>query len=57
MKILHVLKTEPDPETDTLMRIISEGEETATFALYEADPDYGKLLDLLFDSEHTISWW
>lgn len=57
MKILHVLKTEPDAETDTLMRIISEGEETATFALYEADPDYGKLLDLVFDYDRTISWW
>jgi len=57
MKILHILKTEPDEETRTLMDIISSGEESLTFSLYDPDPDYEKLLDLIFENDRTISWW
>jgi hypothetical protein len=57
MKILHILKSEPDDTTKTLMDIISEGEQTATFKLYEGQPDYGSLLDLLFEYDKSISWW
>lgn len=57
MKILHILKTEPDEETRTLMELISKGEESTTFSLYESDPDYAKLLDLIFENDRAISWW
>ena len=57
MKILHILKTEPDEETRTLMDLISSGEESSTFSLYESDPDYAKLLDLIFENDRTIAWW
>jgi hypothetical protein len=57
MKILHILRTEPDEETRTLMDLISKGEESTTFSLYESDPDYAKLLDLIFENDRTISWW
>jgi hypothetical protein len=39
------------------MDIISEGEQTATFKLYEGQPDYESLLDLLFEYDKSISWW
>ncbi len=57
MKILHILKSEPDEVTKTLMGLISDGEESSTFSLYESDPDYAKLLDLIFENDRTISWW
>jgi hypothetical protein len=57
MKILHILKTEPDEETRTLMELISKGEKSTTFSLYESGPDYAKLLDLIFENDRTISWW
>jgi hypothetical protein len=57
MKILHILKTEPDEETKTLMELISKGEETSTFSLYESDPDYARLLDLIFENDRSVSWW
>jgi hypothetical protein len=57
MKILHILKTEPDSETQTLMDLISEGEETTQFALYQGSPDYEALIDLIFENEKVISWW
>jgi hypothetical protein len=57
MKILHILKSEPDEETRILMDLISEGEESSTFSLCEGDPDYAELLDLIFENDRTISWW
>ena len=57
MKLLHILKTEPDERTRTLMDILSEGQETTPYPLYEADADYGKLIDLIFEHDRVISWW
>ena len=57
MKILHILKSEPDRNTKTLMDIVSEGEQTTVFKLYEDGTDYEKLIDLIFEHEKTISWW
>ena len=57
MKILHILKSEPDENTKTLMDILSKGEDTTSFALYEGTPDYEELIDLIFAHDRTISWW
>ena len=59
MKMLHILKNEPDDTTKTLMGILSEGKETTDFPLYEVAPDYGKLIDLIFEHDYdkVISWW
>lgn len=56
MKTLHILKTEPDENTNRLIDILSQGEEANVFRLYE-DQDYEKLIDLIFEYEKTISWW
>ena len=57
MKILHILKTEPDNNTKTLIDILSEGEEATVFCLYDKQVDYEKLIDLIFEHDKTISWW
>ena len=57
MKSLHILKSEPDHNTQLLMDILSEGDESATFSIYEADPDYERLIDLIFDHDRVITWW
>ncbi len=56
MKLLHILKTEPDATTKTLMDILSEERETTVFELYK-EPDYEKLLNLIFEHDRTITWW
>lgn len=58
MKILHILKTEPDNNTKILMASLgeSQGKETCIFALYE-QADYEKLIDLIFEHDKVISWW
>ena len=57
MKILHILKTETDEITKTLMDAVTKGEESSVFNLYENDPDYGHLLDLVFENDKVVSWW
>jgi len=59
MKILHILKTEPDSNTKTLMASLgeSQGKETSVFALYDEQVDYEKLIDLIFEHDKIISWW
>jgi len=57
MKLLHILKSEPDENTKFLMGILSEGEERTAFALFEGQADYEKLIDLIFENEKVISWW
>ncbi len=59
MKILHILKTEPDSNTKILMASSgeSQGKEPSVFALYDEQADYEKLIDLIFEHDKIISWW
>ena len=59
MKILHILKTEPDNNTKILMASLgeSQGKKTSVFALYDEQADYEKLIDLIFEHDKIISWW
>ena len=57
MKILHILKSEPDDNTMTLMEILSQGEEATQFKLYGEETDYEKLIDLIFEHDKVVSWW
>ena len=57
MKTLHILKSGPDDNTNALIKIVSQGEETAVFELFEGQPDYEELIDLIFEHDKTISWW
>ena len=57
MKLLHILKSEPDENTRRLIESLSEGQNPELFPLYEGDVDYDKLLDLIFERDRLISWW
>lgn len=57
MKMLHILKSEPDNDTETLMAILSEAVDATTFKLYEGEPDYETLIDEIFAHDKVISWW
>jgi hypothetical protein len=50
------MKSEPDSMTKTLMDIISQ-EEATMFMLFDDNPDYENLIDLIFENDRTISWW
>jgi len=57
MKILHILKSEPDATTRTLMELSSQGHETTEVPLYEEGVDYDRLVDLIFEYDKVITWW
>lgn len=57
MKLLHILKSDPDENTRTFIEILSEGEEATEFSLYEEAADYGKLIDMIFEYDKVITWW
>ena len=57
MKLLHILKSEPDDNIKTLMKILSEGNETSEFPQYDEQADYEKLIDAIFEHDKVISWW
>ena len=59
MKILHILKTEPDNNTKALMTTLGEPQrkETTVFTLFDEQADYEKLIDLIFEHDKIISWW
>jgi hypothetical protein len=57
MKLLHILKSEPDGRTMTLMAMVSMGQESTEISLYDEDADYSRLVDLIFEHEKVITWW
>jgi hypothetical protein len=57
MKLLHILKTDPNENTRTLMGILSHGNEAAEFALFHDQADYEELIDAIFQNDKVISWW
>ena len=57
MKLLNVYRSAPNDDTQKLVDIVSEGREAQGFNLYEENPDYDKLVDMVFDADQTICWW
>jgi len=57
MKVLHVLKSDPDETTSQLMAAFSEDDEVQCFELFPEDVDYDKLIKLVFMSDKVICWW
>ena len=57
MNILHIFKSEPDKTTNTLVDILSEGNDKEVFSLFHEDADYEMLIDKIFGNDKVISWW
>ena len=57
MNILHIFKSEPDKITKTLTDIVSEGNDSEVFHLFDEGADYEMLIDKIFDNDKVISWW
>lgn len=57
MKFLHVYRSKPTEEILELARTLSEGNEVSSFLLYEAEVDYGKLVEAIFSNDTVVSWW
>jgi len=57
MKVLHILRTEPDASVKTFMETISAEEESKVTPLYNKDMDWSGLVDDILAYDKVISWW
>ena len=56
MKVLHILKSEPDEAIEEFMEAFSE-DEVSVVPIYEEDVDWAALVDDIFEYEKVICWW
>ena len=57
MKILHILKSEPDETVEKLSVVISMEDPTTVVMLYEDAVDWPGLVDKIFENDKVICWW
>ncbi len=57
MKVLHILRTEPDDTVEAIMEAFSVEEVVNVTALYKGDVDWSKLVDDIFSHDKIICWW
>jgi hypothetical protein len=56
MDVLHIFRSEPDENVNTLVGAF-EDVETKETALYKTNPDYDTLVEDIFKAGKVISWW
>jgi hypothetical protein len=56
MKVLHILKSEPDEMVEGFMEAFVDDEVT-TVTLYDGDFDWETLVDDIFSHEKIVCWW
>ncbi len=57
MKLLHVLKSEPDETVKKLMKPLSAHNQVQEFKLFGENIDYDKFIELVFDNDKVVCWW
>ena len=57
MKILHILKTEPDETVEKLTTRMSMETTTTVIMLYEEPVDWEALVDKVFENDKVVCWW
>ncbi len=57
MKILHILRSDPDDMIRLFIKEISALEESKEVALYQGAVNYDQLVKEIFESDRVISWW
>ena len=57
MKILHILRTEPDENMENLIKATTNGDLSKVTELYKNDIDWSRLVDDIFSYDKVICWW
>ncbi|UCH21452.1 MAG: hypothetical protein JSU83_23640 [Deltaproteobacteria bacterium] len=57
MKILYILRSEPDEDVDQFMSVITNGDQSKVQALYKGDVNWATLVDDIFSHDKVICWW
>ena len=57
MKILHILRSEPDKMTRSFISQTFEDAQNIEIPLYQEDVDYDKFVEEIFTSDKVVCWW
>lgn len=57
MKLLHILRSEPDDLVRRLVKGMSQGESSQEVPLHRGKVDYARLVESIFQSDMVICWW
>ena len=57
MKVLHILRSEPDETVEKLIAVIASDNECSVQSLCSAKVDWESLVDYIFAYDKVICWW
>ncbi len=57
MKILHIMRSEPDEMVRVFIRGVSKDAISKEVPLYQDNVDYDGLIKDIFENDQIISWW
>ena len=57
MKILHVLRTEPDETVKDIVAATTNGDQSQTAELFSDNIDWSRLVDDIFSYDKVVCWW
>ena len=57
MKILHILRTEPDDTVKEIVASATNGDQSKTAELHKGDIDWSRLVDDIFSHDKVVCWW
>ena len=57
MKILHILRTDPDETVKEMVVSTTNGDQAKTTELFKGDIDWSQLVDDIFSHDKIICWW
>lgn len=57
MKVLHILRSEPDETVEKLTTSMDMDDTTSVVMLYDEPVDWSALVDEIFENDKVICWW
>lgn len=57
MRILHILRSDPDETVEKLIDCLNVTEEATVQPLFQGDVDWSRLVDDIFTHDKVICWW
>ena len=57
MKVLHILRSEPDETVEKLTQELSMDTTASVVMLYDAPVDWSALVDKIFENDKVVCWW
>ena len=57
MKLLNIIRSEPDDTTKKFVEGFSEDEGAKKVVLYKGDIDWSALVDDIFSYDKVVCWW